>query len=92
LLRRPRVAIISDGFEVEWRFLKSAKPGEKVLTPPVMKQVLDFTELFQGWTVDSIENVDVVVLLKEVAKKEDVAQDALDYSLTFLEGQRDGSG
>lgn len=88
MTRRPRVAIISHRFEVIWRELESAKPGEEVLSPPMVSQQIDFTDLAREWVINSIEEVDVLALLREVAKDEGISGDVLDYVLSFFEKQR----
>lgn len=88
-MRRPRVAIISDRFEVTWRELVSAKPGEEVLAPSVISQQVDFAEIAHGWSIDSIADVDIRALLRQVAKDTEVSDAKLRFALEFLERQRE---
>jgi predicted phosphodiesterase len=89
--RRPRVAIISDNYEVEWKELTSAKLGEKVLSSPVVSHQVDFSDIASKWSgvIDSIEEVDVIALLKEVAESEGVSKEVLSYTLSYLEKSRE---
>lgn len=85
LTRHPRVAIISDRYEVTWVELESARPGNEVLSPPIVTQQIDFTDLAQGWAIDSIEDVNIVDLLREVSKDMHMSGEMLEHALQFLE-------
>lgn len=89
LSRRPRLAIIRRGYEsedysVEWRELKSAKPGGEVLAPPVVSPEVDFAGIVQEWASISIEEIDAATLLKEVASQEGVPDEVVAYALAML--------
>jgi exonuclease SbcD len=88
LTRRPRVCIVNDNLEVEWRELKSAKPGIEVLLPSIVTQQLDFTDMSEWGHISKLENVDAVSLLTEIATNDKVPVDILKYALHFLEEQR----
>lgn len=92
LVRRPRVAIISDNYEVVWKELICAKPGGEVLSPPVVSPQIDFTSLVREWTVGRIDSVNVFELLEEVGKKEGMPDDTLDYAVKFFRKQRGVDG
>lgn len=89
LTRQPRVAIISDRFEITWRALVSAKPGGEVLAPPVITQQVDFAKIAHGWAIDSIADVDIRALLRQVAKNTGVSNRVLDFALAFM-GEQGG--
>jgi predicted phosphodiesterase len=84
LVRRPRVAIIHDNFSVEWRELKSARPGSEVLSPPVVSPQIDFTNVIRGWSSIDIGQVDSVALLREIAVQERISSEAVEYTLRML--------
>jgi len=87
LERRPRLAIIHEDcldMSVEWREIKSAKPGDEVLAPPVVSPEVDFAGIVQEWASVSIEEVDIEALLREVAAREQVPEKVVDYALVML--------
>lgn len=84
LTRRPRLAIIHEDCSVEWREIKSAKPGGEVLAPPVVSPEVDFAGIVREWASVSIEEVDAETLLREVAAQEQVPQEVVDYALAML--------
>jgi len=87
LERRPRLAIIHEDYpdmRVEWREIKSAKPGNEVLAPPVVSPEVDFAGIVQEWASVGIEEVDVEALLREVAAQEQVPEKVVDYALAML--------
>jgi len=88
LLRRPRVAIVTDTYKVTWRELESAKEGYEVLSPPVVVPKLDVTGLIQDWKVSTMESIDAISLLKELGSKENIQQKYVDYALNRLEAKR----
>ena len=88
LTRRPRVALISDSYQVTWIELESARPGEEVLSPPIAVPQIIFDKLSESWAIDSIEDVDIVALLKQVGKDANLSNSMLQYALRYLEEQR----
>jgi len=88
LTRRPRVAIVDDNFDVNWIELKSAKQGKEVLSPPLVTKQIDFSNIMAEWKMDNIENISATSLLKEIASKDSVSKEVLDFALNFLEQQR----
>jgi len=87
LTRRPRVAIIHEDYSVDWHELQSAKPGQDVLVPPVVTPEVDFAGVVQEWASVKIEEIDVTALLKEVAVKEKVSDQVVEYALGMLESE-----
>lgn len=87
--RRPRVAIIHEDYNVEWCELQVAKPGHEVLAPPVVTPEVDFAGIVKEWASVKIEEIDVTVLLREVAEEEKVSKEVVDYALALL-GDNDG--
>ncbi len=88
LIRRPRVALISDNYQVTWIELESAKPGEEVLSPPIVLPQIPFDKLSESWAIGSIEDVDIKALLKQVGKDSKLSDTVLQYALQYLEEQR----
>jgi exonuclease SbcD len=85
MIRRPRVAIVSDEYEIEWLELESALPGEEVLEPPVVTPKLDFAETIREWSSIKIEDADVPTLIKQVAKQDETEEEVVEYALSLLE-------
>jgi hypothetical protein len=52
----------------------------------------DFKGLVSDWRVSSIENIDAVSLLKEIAAKEGVSDQVLAFALNFLAKQGGAHG
>lgn len=88
LVRRPRIAIISDSYQVTWIELESAKPGKEVLSPPIATPQIDFAKLTASWAIDSIEDVDITELLKQIGKESGLSGEVLQYALQYLEDRK----
>jgi len=86
MVRRPRVAIIYNDYSVEWRTLVSAKSGSEVLQPPVVSPQIDFTGAIRAWADVKVEELDVSVLIREIARQEKISAEVVDRVFVLLEG------
>ena len=87
MARRPRVAIITDTYEIFWHELVSVKDGSEVLSPPIVVPKLSFVGHIQDWHISAVDHVDTAALIVKLGSTR-LSKECIDFTLRKWESAR----